>query len=196
MKKFVSILAVLTISLASAQVNPKGTVELVPLVGYSSANYYGDITTANSEISGVNFGVAADYYFNDQWSLRSGAFYQTMGTEFGGDEDRLKYVTIPINANWHFSKNRRWNLNFGPSFGFLSSAESTINGVKIDLDGFVETFQLGLNIGIGYKIEISQKFSLLIDYQAMAGLTKVADFENVDLKNTYGSLNVGGVLKL
>lgn len=83
-----------------------------------------------------------------------------------------------------------WNLNFGPSIGFLTSAEA--NGV--DIKSEVNSTQIGLNIGIGYKIEISDNFSLLIDYQSLTGLTETAKIYS--FKNTAGTFNLGGVIKL
>lgn len=193
MKK-VLILGALFFSLYGfSQSRDKGTIELTPLVGYATANYYGESNLNNSSVSNVNFGVNGDYFFNDRWSLRSGLLYQAMGTKFSGYEEKLKYLTIPVNANWHFGSTRKWNLNFGPSAGFLLTAEDNMGN---DIKDSANTFQLGLNFGIGYKIEISEKFSILIDYQGMAGLTEIAKDSDYTLKNVYDSFNVGAVIKL
>ncbi|MGX7666616.1 porin family protein [Flavobacterium pedocola] len=176
-----------------SQQREKGAIELTPLIGYSSANYYGEDDLSNDPISSVNFGADADYFFNDRWSLRSGLLFQTMGSEvFNGYEEKLTYLTIPVNANWHFGSTRKWNLNFGPSAGFLLSAK----GNSEDIKDMVNSFQLGLNYGIGYKIEVSDKFSILIDYQGMTGLTEIAKESEFTIKNAYSSFNVGGVIKL
>ena len=65
-------IAILAFSFANAQVREKGTIELLPQIGYSSANYYGEENLNNSSLSSVTFGVGADYFFNNRWSLRSG----------------------------------------------------------------------------------------------------------------------------
>ncbi len=190
-KIILSLVAVMAFGAANAQSREKGTIEIIPQIGYTSANYYGGESGAgNSAISSVSFGIGGDYYFTDRWSLRSGLMYQTMGTEFSGYKDELKYVTLPLNANWHFGSTRKWNLNFGPSIGFLTSAKS--NGV--DIKDQANTTQLGINVGIGYKIEVSEKFSILFDYQSMSGLSKVA--KDFSFKNNSGSFNLGAVLKL
>jgi long-subunit fatty acid transport protein len=166
---------------------------LIPQIGYSSANYYGDqIESGNKSLSGITYGVGGDYFFNDRWSIRSGILFQTMGTKVTGFEDKLNYLTVPLNANWHFGSTRKWNLNFGPSLGFLTSAEA--NGV--DNKDAVNSTQFGLNVGIGYKIEVNEKISILIDYQSLSGLNNVATDSNFTFKNTFGSFNVGGVFKL
>lgn len=194
MKKIIlTIAVVMTTTFANAQLREKGAIEITPQIGYSSSNYYGeDVGSENDPITGITFGVGGDYFFNNRWSLRSGVMFQTMGTEVFGFKEKLNYITIPVNANWHFGSTRKWNLNFGPSIGFLTSAKSDGEDVK-DL---VNTTQFGLNIGIGYKIEVSPKISILIDYQALAGMTDVLKDSDTSFKNNYGSFNVGGVFKI
>lgn len=170
------------------------------MVGVATANYYSSEDLANSSITTANFGVNGDYFFNNRWSLRSALLLQTMGSEYRYIEpglsvnfkDKLNYLTIPVNANWHFGSTRKWNLNFGPSFGFLMFAKAN----DVDVKDYVNSFQLGLNYGIGYKIEVSEKFSILIDYQGMTGLTEVIKDTPIEIKNMYSSFNVGGVIKL
>ncbi|MBD3724144.1 MAG: PorT family protein [Flavobacteriaceae bacterium] len=162
-------------------------------MGYSSSNYYGEDQLDTNTLSGASFGVGADYFFNDRWSLRSGLHYQQMGTKGnGGYEEKLKYITLPVNANWHFGSTRKWNLNFGPSFSLLTSAKNNFG----DLKDLANPFQLGLAYGIGYKIEVNEKFSILIDLQGIAGLTDVPKESDYTIKNSYSSINIGGVFKL
>ena len=194
MKKLVlSVVALFTMSIASAQLREKGAIEITPQIGYSSANYAGeDVGSLNDPISGVTFGVAGDYFFNDRWSIHSGLLFQTMGTKVGNLKEELKYLTLPINANWHFGGTRKWYLNFGPSVGFLMSAKS----VGVDVKDEINSPQLGLNYGIGYKIAVSEKFSISIDYQGMYGLNQVPKDSDVSFVNSFGAFNVGGVIKL
>lgn len=184
---------VLTATFANAQVREKGTIEIIPQIGYSSSNYYGnDVGSGNSPITSVSYGVAGDYFFNKTWSLRSGLLFQTMGTEIIGIKEKLNYLTIPINANWHFGSTKKWNLNFGPSFGFLMSAKDD----STDIKDLTNSTQFGLNYGIGYKIEVSDKISILIDYQGMSGFSDVSKDSSTNIKNAYGSFDVGCVFKL
>lgn len=185
--------AVFAFGFANAQSREKGDIELIPQIGYSSANYYGDqIGSVNEYLSAITFGVGGDYYFNDRWSVRSGILFQTMGTAIGNSEEQLKYLTVPVNANWHFGGTRKWNLNFGPSVGFLMSAKAD----GLDIKDAANATQIGLNVGIGYKIEINEKISILLDYQSLSGLSAVAKDTDLKFKNTFGSFNVGGVFKL
>ncbi|VXC36346.1 conserved exported hypothetical protein [Flavobacterium sp. 9AF] len=193
MKKILLFVSIFALGTVNAQQRSKEDVEIIPLVGYSSSNYYGDERFNNSSLTSVNFGVEVDYYFNDRWSLRSGLLFQTMGSKVTSYyKEELDYITIPVNANWHFGSTRKWNLNFGPNFGFLNAARANGRSFKNEVNGF----QLGLAYGIGYKIEVNKKFSILIDYQGMTGLTEVPENGYYGIKNAYASFNVGGVFKL
>ena len=201
MKKFIFTAVLLITALGHSQEREKGNVELAPVLGVGFANYYGGNTTsANKAVTRATFGANLDYYFNEKWSLRSGLMYQMYGTEvrlFGDHgEDNLKYITIPVNANWHFGSTKNWNLNFGPSFSFLTAAESTINGTTIDIKDAVNTFQLGLNLGIGYKIEVSEKFGISISYHETLGLTEISKSDEVSFKNWQRAFLVAAVFKL
>ena len=160
MKKIIlAVIALGAFTFSNAQSRAKGTIELIPLVGSSSSNYYGDNgNSSNSSLSSINYGIDADYFFNNRWSLRSGLLSQTMGSQFPGVKEKLNYLTIPVNANWHFGSTRKWNLNFGPSIGLLLSAKDN----STDIKDLANTTQIGLNYGIGYKIEVSTKFSILL----------------------------------
>ena len=209
MKKLFFVLLVMTNILAISQVRTKGDTEITIKIGYSSANYYSNEDLDNKPVSGVNFGLESDYFFNDRWSLHSGLLYQKMGSELSSSyNEKLGYLTIPINANWHFGGTRKWYLNFGPSIGFLMSAKAEVrqgsfdpsdpafSSGTYDIKDLANTVQIGLNYGIGYKIFINEKFSLSIDYQGMTGLSDVPKDNYYSFKNAYSSFNIGGVIKL
>ena len=183
-------MAILCVGMTQAQQREKGTIEIIPQVGFSISDFYGNDISNNEAISTLSIGVGADYYLNNRWSIRSGLHYQTMGSSFGDSILGLSYLTVPLNANWHFGKTRKWNLNFGPSVGLLTYAKLE----DVDVKDSFNKVQVGLNVGIGYKFELTKKLSLLVDYQGMAGLTNAA--KDATFKNGYGSVNVGAVFKL
>ena len=192
MKKILlSGVALLSFGFANAQLKEKGTIEITPKIGSSSFSEYTKEDHSNSN-SGVSLGVTTDYYFNDRWSLRSGLIFDKMGGIYGSFEDKINYVSVPVNANWHFGSTRKWNLNFGLSPSFLTSAST--NG--IDIKKGLESVQLGLSYGIGYKIAITPKFGILIDMQLFNGLTNIAVDKSMQFTNAGGGFNVGGVIQL
>lgn len=201
MKKiFLSLVAFVTFGFANAQSREKGTIEITPKIGTSS---FGEFTEKdNSDYNaGVELGATVDYYFNNRWSLRSGLIADKMGSRNhdAGNiyEDELNYLSIPINANWHFGSTRKWNLNFGLSPSFLTSAKFNENGNKTTIPkSAIESFQLGFTYGIGYKIEITKKFGILIDAQFFNGLTNINKASNERILNGGYSFNLGGVIQL
>lgn len=191
MKKIILIaLVAMGFTTAQAQQSEKGTIEVLPHVGFTISDFSGSDANDNGALSSLNLGIGADFYLNDRWSIRSGLNYETMGSDFNDTTVGLSYLTIPINANYHFGKTRKWNLNFGPSIGFLTYAKAGDLSVK----NAYNSVQAGVNLGIGYKFELTKKLGLMVDYQSMAGLTDTSKYLN--LKNNYGSLNVGLVFKL
>ncbi|PKB16738.1 porin family protein [Flavobacterium sp. 5] len=203
MKKILlPLVALISFGFANAQSKGKGTIEITPKIGFSSfseSNPSNGIYSSNTDTnSGVEFGGTADYYFNNRWSLRSGLVFDKMGGKYYDwdgfvYEDKLNYLSIPINANWHFGSTRKWNLNFGFSPSFLLDAKA--NNKEIP-KSHVESFQLGLTYGIGYKIEINKKFGVLLDYQGFNGLTNINKANSTNIKNVGYSINVGGVIEL
>jgi long-subunit fatty acid transport protein len=185
-------IAVLGFTFANAQSRDKGAIELTPIIGYSSYFLNGDEVNGLSSLTSVNFGVDADYYFNDRWSLRSGLHSQTMGAKDSYSKLKLNYLNVPVNANWHFGSTRKWNLNFGVTPGFLTSAK--IDGE--DVKDQVSSFQMGISYGIGYKLEINENFSLLLDTQGFFGLSNIIKDGNVTRMNAGSGFNIGGVFKL
>ena len=191
MKKIILVAMVaFGLTTVQAQQREKGTVEIIPHFGFTISDFSGSDAADNGAVSSLKFGVGADYYLNNRWSIRTGLNYETMGSDVDDTITGLSYVTIPLNANWHFGKTRKWNLNFGPSVGFLTFAESG----NVDVKDAFNKVQIGFNAGIGYKFELTKKLNLLVDYQSMAGLTDAS--KDFSIKNNYGSLNVGLVFKL
>jgi hypothetical protein len=213
MKKVVCIGLILCGFLGFSQIREKGVIELTPIVGFSQANYLSN-QYLGLPINNVHLGAYGDYYFNNRWSIRSGLLYQKMGsggTIFNAEyKEKLDYLTIPLNINWHFGSTRKWYLNFGPSIGLLTSAKSTASDASFDptdigfnnpqdLKDYIKPFQLSFSFGIGYKIQINEKFSIMLDHNESVSLIKVNkndDNGDNDIVNVFGSFNIGAVFKL
>lgn len=181
----------LTVSNVFSQQRDRGTFEVIPTIGFAGSDLYGSEVDQLIYRYGFRTGVLGDYYFNDRWSLRSGLTYFSMGADENfGVELKLDYLNIPVNANWHFGSTRKWNLNFGVTPGFLVSADAEGEDIK----EMFTSFQLAFSFGIGYKLEITKSFSLLIDYQRFFGITDIAnDTEMSSIRNNADSINLGAV---
>lgn len=185
---------------SNAQERDAGTIELTPNIGYSISFFNGDevddLDLNGDEIDDLDsrdalqFGVIGDYYFNERWSIRSGLSYFGMRASRSSSEIQLDYLNIPINANWHFGSIRKWNLNFGVTPGFL--LKGNVDGE--DAKDLYNSFQLAISYGIGYKIEVSDNFSILVDGQGLIRITDtLADSDDFKRLNVGNSINVGGV---
>ena len=176
----------------NAQARDAGDIEIAPYVQYTTSFFNGENVESSNSRGAASFGVKADYFFNDRWSLRSGINYDSMGAEDAFAEAELAYIHIPLNANWHFGSTRKWNLNFGVTPGFLVKAELA----GMDIKEFQQSFQLGISYGIGYKLEISDNFSILFDAQGLVGVTNINKEGDNTILNAGSGFGIGGVFKL
>jgi hypothetical protein len=67
-----------------------------------------------------------------------------------------------------------------------------------DISEEVSSFSLGISYGIGYKIEISEAFSIMIDLQGNLGVSNINDISGSDLTqtNAFSYLGLGGVFRI
>ncbi len=182
----------------NAQFAGKKDVELSILIGLTSSNYYGNpYIKDNQYLIKPTFGINADFYQNESWSVRIGLEYKTMGTQIKQFEynsnsflkirEKLNYIYIPAHANWHFGKNKNWNLNFGPSLSFLQSAY--VNDYEVHKEGYAN-LQFGIGFGIGYKFKISEDFNLAIEHQEYIAVTNTIYKKSPFYGNYLGQLDV------
>ena len=185
-------LTLLTLTTTRAQ-SDKGDMTIEPRIGVNFSTYASD-ADFDTRISFAG-GAVFEYYFNDRWSLRSGLLYDPKGSEDDFDNiDKLNYLTLPINANWHFGRKRNWYLNFGPGIAFLLSAETELaDGGTVDIKSLVPSTDFGLTLGIGHKFDIGENIQLVIDYQGFAGFVNLDETGvlPVDIRNGRDSFNVG-----
>lgn len=197
--------AVVASSAVNAQIRERNDIEIAPFIGINSSNYYGDVSLNNSNKALYTpvFGVTADFYMNNRWSLRTGLEYQTLGSSVYTSElinnpqdnyyyryfyesEKLNFVAIPIHANIHIGKSRNWHINFGPTVSFLTGAN--FGGEKVEIDNLRKE-HVGFGLGFGYRFNIHENFSLGIEHQEYISFTN-----NLNTFNSYGSFigNIAG----
>lgn len=139
-----------------------------------------------STVYRIGFGAHADYYFSKTWSIRARVNYDTRGFKDDATDAKLNanYLSIPIMANWHFGKRKRWYLHFGPFIAFNLSADIEGTDVKDQLD----STEFGSAIGIGVKIPVGDKY-IFIESDGLNDFTGPSDLE--EDKFVRSSLNVG-----
>lgn len=193
MKKLVLLVSMALVSFGINAQSTSGDFTLAPQIGLNLSNYTSDVSyDLRVAFTG---GVVAEYYISDTWSIRSGLVYDALGAEDDFDNlDKLNYLHVPLNANWHFGGDRNWYLNFGPAFGFLLSAKSDLNdGSEVDVKDALKSTDIGISIGIGYKFYVSENLSVFIDLQNYNGFTDIIDTNDFpfELRNARSAVNVG-----
>jgi hypothetical protein len=155
----------------TAEYPTKGDSEFGLMFGYASSYFtdggYGP-ADGTKESGGVLIAVHYDHYFSKTWSIKGRLNFDPKGgaDEFDDSKVKLNYITVPVMANWHFGKRKRWYLHFGPYAGFLMSADFEGNDVKELFD----STEFGFDFGIGVKIPIgSTMFFIESDGQSGFG---------------------------
>lgn len=101
----------------------------------------------NPNGNGIMAGFQAEYYLGKNWSIRGRLNYEQRDYNGGIKEN---YIAVPVLFAWHFGKNRRWNLQFGPAYSFSLGGDLKSN--------------VGGDFGIGVIIPIGGlKFFIEID---------------------------------
>lgn len=148
---------------AMANVNAQG-VKFGAKAGLNLANIGGDIEE-NKGIIGFHVGGVAEISFSEKFSLQPELLFSAQGTKFeeGGDKltMKLNYISIPVMAKYYVADGL--SLEAGPQIGILASAKA-----KYDIGGESETedikdnfesLDLGLNFGLGYKLDSGLNFA-------------------------------------
>lgn len=191
-------IVVLGLTIANAQ-SDSGDFTIAPQIGLNLSNYSSTENLNNKIRMSFNAGAIAEYYFSDRWSIRSGLIYDSKGTKVtvSGEDyiDKLNYIAIPLNANWHFGSKRNWFLNFGPTIGFLASAKADTPDGEIDIkDDIQSSIDAGFGVGIGYKFEVSDNTEFYIQYQGYSGFISLIDAD-FNLFNATSAFNIGVILQ-
>lgn len=150
-----------------------------------------------------NIGVSCEYYFSDRWGVKLKVIWDEKGYSNGTIIDQnfyinttdihLDYVTIPLMANWHFSKHRRWYLSFGPYLGILTRAEDS--KLHSDIKKQMNGSDFGYALSIGYKYEITNNTKLFLEFDGQYGIKNIIAGD-YNVWNTRGACNIGVMVNL
>jgi hypothetical protein len=116
---------------------------------------------------GFNVGGFIAIKFSEQFTLQPEVLFSEQGAKLDNLEDvivnlyedgnakfKLSYINIPIMFKCYIDE--KFNLEFGPQIGFLTSAKIAVKlndynqTVSKDAKDFFESIDLGLNVGAGY----------------------------------------------
>jgi len=143
----------------------KGFMEYGVSIGLGASNCS---KQQNGDYGVLNAYLSAERYFSNRWGLKVDLTYDRKGWNGLYNNEykfKLNYLTIPVMANWHFGRTRKWYLGFGPYIGFLlnhNMQEEDFNSI----DG-------GLAFGIGVKLPINPRVKFFIEMDGQDGFANV-----------------------
>lgn len=151
-----------------------------------------------------------EYAITDMWSVRPSLLFITKGAKaeasYEGEKKEVKYnpmyLQLPIMAaaSFDLTDNMKFVAKAGPYFGIgvggKEKNEFTYGGIteKEELDFFGDDedqaggkrFDFGLGIGAGLEFG-----KIMVNLDAMFGLTKIVDYDDVTPRNMTVALSVG-----
>ncbi len=186
----------------NSQFHKKGDFEFSIGTGLNSSSVQKVNSNDNTKsLISFNVGSSQEFYFSNRWGIKtkiifdnkgwSKAFIEGLTSDKITTDFHLTYITIPVMANWHFGKTRRWYLHFGLYSGFLIKAKDS--KLNLDLKELFNNTDFGLNAGIGHKFKINEKINFFIEYESQSGAIDIYSYEmyDSDITNLRTSFNIG-----
>lgn len=141
---------------------------------------------------GYAAGISFEYLLNEKLGIKSGLLFEKKGardeiTRIDGEgiptetidiDNQYNYLILPLLFAYHTPGDISFYANAGPYFGFLLSnmvyyeETDTSPGKKEDFTSETNSIDVGLSIGIGTNITLSDKLLLGFDIKNNLGLTK------------------------
>lgn len=189
MKKLIIVLviAILGFTPGNAQ-----DIKIGAKAGFNLATLTGDINDAKSRTS-FHLGGVVELPVSDTFSVQPELLYSAQGRKSKTDDnekEKLDYVLVPVMAKFYPIENLKGlSIEAGPQLGFLLSAEGEDNGGTFDLKDETKSIDVGVNFGLGYKMENGVNFSARFNL----GISDINDFpDDPDkFKNSVIQISVG-----
>ena len=193
MKKLLTLMALIAISLSVQAQHEEGDVTIQPKVGITISN----ITDGDKSKVNVAYGVEFERFFTDQFSASLGVMFTNQGCKYeiyrasykelgvwntaGNVSDDMKldiyYGTLPIMANYYVLPGLALKAGIQPAFRVKARME--YNGEKVDFDNYIDmmfpgegnklnTFDLSIPVGFSYEFK-----GITFDARYNFGVTKL-----------------------
>lgn len=148
--------------------------------GLNFASISGDNTKGIDAVTSFNFGVLSEIPISDKFSFQPELMYSGQGYSFNDNTIALSYLNIPLMGKYYLTKGL--SIEAGPQIGFLLSAKNEKTDVK---DSF-NTFDFGVNLGLGYKLDNGLNFGVRYNL----GLTDINNLDNSSIENKNGVFQI------
>jgi len=174
MKKrvLVTVITVMGLAIMNAQ-----DIQFGAKAGLNFAIITGENTT--DIISDFNVGLLAEIPISEKISFQPELMYSGQGSS----SVILSYINVPLIGKYYVVKGL--SLEAGPQIGFLLTAEN--EDTDTDVKNLFKTLDVGLNVGIGYKLNNG----LFFNARYNLGITNISDIEGTTTENRFVQLTIG-----
>ena len=203
MKKLLTFMALIAISLSVKAQHEEGDVTIQPKVGITISN----ITDGDKSKVNLAYGVEFERFFTDQFSASLGVVFTDQGCKYeiysadgaGNVSDDMKldiyYGTLPIMANYYVLPGLALKAGIQPAFRVKAKIE--YKGEKVDFDNYIDTMFKGdgnklntfdLSIPVGFSYEFK---GITFDARYNIGVTKLISNTDESIYNKVFIMTLG-----
>ncbi len=156
MKRITLLLAALVFGLGSLTAQD---LDFGVKAGLNIADLTGDFENGGKARTSLHLGGVAELSLSEQFSVQAELLYSAQGAIDEDDTDekwRVDYLSLPVLAKYYVTEGL--SLEAGPQLGFLLKAEVEDNGETTDFKDITKGTDLGLALGLGYKLSSGLHF--------------------------------------
>ena len=203
MKKILTLVALMAVTLSAKAQHEEGDVTIQPRVGITISN----ITDGDKSKTNLTYGVDFERFFTDQFSVGLGVMFTNQGckydvlssdgtgsTKINDIKFNIYYGILPIMANYYVLPGLALKAGFQPAFRVKANLES--DGSKLDLDNTLDalfggdtklnTFDLSIPVGVSYEYA-----GITLDARYNFGVTKLISNAQKSIYNKVITVTLG-----
>ena len=203
MKKLLTIVALMAVTLSAHAQHEEGDVTIQPRVGITISN----ITDGDKSKTNLTYGVDFERFFTDQFSVGLGVMFTNQGckydvlspdgigsTKINDIKFNIYYGILPIMANYYVLPGLALKAGIQPAFRVKANLES--DGSKLDLDNTLDalfggdtklnTFDLSIPVGVSYEYA-----GITLDARYNFGVTKLISNAQKSIYNKVITVTLG-----
>ncbi|MCW3077610.1 MAG: hypothetical protein JWO32_2219 [Bacteroidetes bacterium] len=144
---------------AIAQQTTEGVFSLKPSLGINACQIHGD-SYSGFHKAGIFGGIAVNARLKPKASIELGFYFSQKGARHNPKPDKgdynfyflnLNYLDLPLSFNYQLNKD--YFISLGPSLAYLISYYEEINYTNYTGSYHFNTFEYGVNFGLGKKIK-------------------------------------------
>lgn len=203
MKKILTLVALMAVTLSAQAQHEEGDVTIQPRVGITISN----ITDGDKSKTNLTYGVDFERFFTDQFSVGLGVMFTNQGCKYdvlspdgigsikiNDIKFNIYYGILPIMANYYVLPGLALKAGIQPAFRVKANLES--DGSKLDLDNTLDalfggdtklnTFDLSIPVGVSYEYA-----GITLDARYNFGVTKLISNAQKSIYNKVITVTLG-----